>query len=301
MSLPATMQRLLRRLLSILGLSAICLGATSGSCSFFGIRGDAEITVDLAAMPAHRDIAQIVVGVRGLEFQKSDGGVEELLFRNVELIDLISLEDGERLRMFTDEELPEGDYVGVRLAFDENNPEDNFVLMDDGRDFDLTISQGDYAPIDFSVDDDRDDTAITLTLDARLSLSFDEDSDQFTLIPRLRSVTSDDAGQISGSVTASCSAGGSMIDGAVYLFQGDVEPDDADGNGVEPYATAPVVSALLGTQFSYALRFLPEGDYTIALTCRGDDEDPATDDNLRFQNAASIKLRRRQQLTHSIG
>lgn len=294
------MKQLPRRLLSPLGLCAITMGASSSSCSFFGIRGDAEITVDLASAPAHRDVAQIVAGIRGLEFQKSDGTAEELLFRDPEPVDFIELGAGNPLRMFTDEELPEGNYVGARLVFDDT-ADDAFVRLDDGREFDLTISQGDYAPVDFSVDDDREDTELTLTLDARLSLSFDDNANRFSLVPNLRSVDSADAGQISGSVNASCASGRSLIDGAVYLFQGEVEPDDADGNGVEPYATAPVVSLQLGTQFSYAFRFLPPGDYTIALTCRGDEEDPSSDDDLRFQSVADIRLRRREQLTHPIG
>lgn len=298
-------QQFLPRLASTLGMCALCLGATSGSsCSFFGISGDAEITVDLSsAAPADRGIVQLVAGVRGLEFQKSDGSTEDLLFDDSEAVDFMSLDGASPLRMFTDEELPEGDYTGVRLLLDTNNADDAFVTLDTGEDFDLLLSEGDFAPIDFSVDDDsddNDDASITLTLDTRLSLSFDDD-DQFTLTPYLRSAPSDDAGQIAGSVTASCPSGTSLADGAVYLFQGDVEPDDRDNGGVEPHATAPVISSQLGTQFGYVFRFVEEGDYTIALTCRGDEEDALLNDDLDFQNAADVQLDSDQNLTHDIG
>jgi hypothetical protein len=296
-------QQFLPRLASTLGMCALCLGATSGSsCSFFGISGDAEVTVDLSsAAPADRAIVQLVASVRGLEFQKSDGSTEELLFRDTEAVDFMSLDGTSPLRMFTDEELPEGEYTGVRLLLDMDDAEDAFVTLDSGEDFDLLPSAGGYAAIDFSVDDDSEDASLTLTLDMRLSLSFDDLDDEFTLTPYLRSAPSDDAGQIAGSVAANCPSGTSLADAAVYLFEGDVEPDDRDNSGVEPYATAPVVSSQLGTQFGYVFRSVAEGDYTIALTCRGDEEDALLDDDLDFQNAADVQLDRDQNLTHDIG
>lgn len=295
-------QQRLPRLSATLGICAICLGATSESCSFFGISGDAQITVDLSiSPPADRGIVELVAGVRGLEFQKSDGSTEEILFQDDEVVDFMSLDGTSPLRLFTDEELPEGDYTGVRLLLDIDNADDAFVTVDTGESFDLALSDGTYATIDFSVDDDSEDASITLTLDTRLSLSFDDDNDRFILTPYLRSAPSDDAGQIAGSVSVGCPTGSSLPNGAVYLFEGDVEPDDRDNNGVEPYATAPIVASQLGTQFTYVFRFVAEGDYTIALTCRGDDEDPTTDDDLRFQNTADVQLSRDQNLTHDIG
>lgn len=291
-------QQFLPRLTATLGMCAICLGATSDSCSFFG-NGAAQITIDLSsASPANRGIVQMVARMSGLEFRKSDGSTEELTFSDTELVDFMSLDGTSPLRLFTDEELPEGDYTGVRLTFDTDNADDAFVTLDTGEDFDLVLSSGSYAPIDFSVDDDNEDGAFVLTLDARLSLSFDDGDDQFTLTPYLRSAPSDDAGQISGTVSVGCPAGSSLADGAVYLFEGNVEPDDRDNIGVEPYATAPILSS--GTQFSYVFRFVAEGDYTLAVTCRGDEEDPATDDDLRFQNAADVQLDRDQNLTFDI-
>lgn len=300
--LSSMIQQFLPRLATTLAICVICLGASSsGSCSFFGISGDAEITVDLAsAAPADRDIVQLVAPVLGLEFQKSDGSTEEMLFNDAEAVDFMSLDGTSPLRLFTDEELPEGNYTGVRLLLDTDNADDAFVTLDTGEDFDLLLAAGDYVAIDFTVDDDGEDASITLTLDARLSLSFDDDTDEFTLTPYLRSAPSDDAGQIAGSVNVSCPSGSSLAEGAVYLFEGDVEPDDRDSFDVEPYATAPILSSQLGTQFAYVLRFVAEGDYTIAVTCRGDEEDSASDDDLRFQNVADVQLDRDQNLTHDI-
>ena len=76
----------------------------------------------------------------------------------------------------------------------------------------------------------------------------------------------------------------------MYLFAGaDVVPDDIDGTGVEPFATTGVVDPGTGA-FSYALRFLSAGDYTLALTCRGNEDVPGADDDLEFGNIQNVRI-----------
>ena len=58
-------------------------------------------------------------------------------------------------------------------------------------------------------------------------------------------------------------------------------PDDLDGLSPEPLATTRVGEPL-SAQPRYELRFLPAGDYTLALTCRGDEDLLGVDDNLDF-------------------
>jgi hypothetical protein len=78
--------------------------------------------------------------------------------------------------------------------------------------------------------------------------------------------------------------------GAVYLFSGaNVVPDDLDGAGAEPLATTRVVDSNI-TSPGYALRFLPAGNHTLALTCNGDDDVLAVDDGLVFRNVTNVQL-----------
>jgi len=77
----------------------------------------------------------------------------------------------------------------------------------------------------------------------------------------------------------------------VYLFAGrDVAPDDLDGAGAEPYATTGVTDATDAGAARYALRNLEPGDYTIAVTCRGDVEVLGQDDDLRFRGTRNVAL-----------
>ena len=130
-----------------------------------------------------------------------------------------------------------------------------------------------------------------MMLDLRQSLSFNDNDDEYTFTPVLRAVRTDEISRIEGDLTVTCPSGSSLSEGAVYLFQGeDITPDDLDNSGVEPYATAPVFTSNNNTTFFYSLRVLPQGKYTMALTCKGNDDDPATDEDLAFRNVVNVDL-----------
>ena len=101
-----------------------------------------------------------------------------------------------------------------------------------------------------------------------------------------------DAALVQGAVSTTCPAGTSLIlGGAVYAFAGaDVTADDLDGATPEPYATTGVVLNSDSGQFSYALRFLPAGDYTLALTCRGNEDELGADDELEFGDGVNVTI-----------
>jgi hypothetical protein len=258
-------------------LTVAALGLLLSGC-------DPQFTADLATdPPADPDITAVQVNLRGLEFRQADGGSPTLKFRSGERVDLLELWSGrEPLRLFTDEELPAGQYTGVRLLFDDDV--DRNLVATRESDFPLVLEDGDFAAIDFKVEEDEDnEEAFTLMLDLRQSLRFDGTDEEYTLVPRLRAVRTKDAARIEGDVTFSCPTGTSLsTGGAVYAFKGqDVQPDDLDGVTPEPLATTRVDDSLL-VRPRYELRFLPAGNYTLALTCRGDEDLLGVDDSLDF-------------------
>ena len=276
------------RLISRRGIALTALLAISAL--LVGCEG--AVTVDLSTeAPARREIQQVVVSIVGLEFRTSGGGTQRLEFRDSTSFDLLDSVDGNPLRMFTDEELPDDQYTGVRLLFDTDDEGAQVVTLNGGV-FPIVYADGQYADVNFEVDEnDSSNESLVLTIDLRQSLTFDDDENEYTLTPVLRSVRTEDAGQISGTVTISCPGSSSLVTGgAVYLFRGeDVTPDDVDRTGVEPFATTAVTNPVGGTG-GYTLRFIPEGDYTVAATCRGNEEDPADNDELDFRGADSVQL-----------
>lgn len=278
--------------LSTLGVLALLAGC------------EGEVTMDLATeLPADPNITQVVANIRGLEFTTSSGGTKTLEFNDSEQLDLIDYaDDNGVLRLFTSEQLPEGNYTGVRLLFDEDRADDAFVATTAGTQFTLNINAGDYASLSFNVKDNESDReSFTLLLDLRKSLSFNDDDDEYTLTPVMRSVNTSEMSRIEGNVSVTCPAGDSLERGAVYLFDGnDVTPDDIDGSGVEPFATAPIFTSTTGGSFFYALRYLPAGDYTLALTCSGNDEEPSTDEDLGFRNVINVNLDDSETITRDL-
>ena len=253
---------------------------------------DGRFTADLGTeVPADPQIAQLRVSLLGLEFRKEDGAAATLEFSAGEPLDLLDLSTGEPLRLFTGEQLSSGRYTGVRLLFDEGD--DPTVTTTGGDVFPVVLVDGAFAVVDFTVkDDESSQESLTLTLDLRQSLAFDEVEDEYTLIPHLRAVRSGDAAQIAGGVNVACPAGTSLIlGGAVYLFVGtDVTPDDIDGVAPEPYATTAVLPDANSGELAYALRFLAPGDYTLAPTCRGNEDEPDADDDLEFGDAGNATV-----------
>ncbi len=274
--------------------AAAALGLVLAGC-------EANLTADLATdPPADPDISGVQVNLLGLEFRRDSGTTRTLEFRNGELVDLLDLQDGDPLRLFTDEELPAGRYTGVRLLFD-GDEDQNAVTTGDGG-FPLLLADGDFAAVDFKVvDDETSREKLTLLLDLRQSLSFEETADEYTLTPRLRAVRTDEAARIEGEVAATCPVGTSLATGgAVYLFPGrDVEPDDLDGTGAQPLATTSVVTAGVAG-FRYALRFLPGGNYTLALTCRGNEEVLVDNDDLGFRSGENVQIDSGEVLQHPL-
>jgi hypothetical protein len=248
----------------------------------------AELSTDPPADPA---IAQVQASLLGVELRMANGGTAKLQFNDAEPVDLLDVADGGPFRLFTDEELRPGDYTGIRMLFDSDA--DMFVTDTSGGEFPIQFAEGEFADVDFTVvEDERSDESLTLTLDLRQSLEFDDSDDDYTFTPTVRVVRTGDAARVEGTVSVTCPVGTTLADGgAVYLFEGeDVEADDLDGAGAEPYATTRVHPDASLTRFVYELQFLPAGDYTLALTCRGDEEEPGSNDDLGFRSLRNLSL-----------
>jgi hypothetical protein len=258
--------------------------------------GELALTMDLSVKPpADVNIQQVGTTLRGLEFQSSSG-VQTLEFTEGDPVDFMnfSASAGSSSRLFTDEDLPEGTYTGVRLLFDEDRSENaDFVVDGSGVQQELVITQGNYAEINLRVDEDEDssDESLTLTLDLRQSLRFNDEENRYELTPVLQSVRTEDAGQISGAVSAGCSE-----PAAVYAFEGDVEPDDIGSSSTALYVTTSVSTF----NAAYVLSFLPEGRYTLAVTCDATDEDPSTDDEIAFTSTTTVELEEAENLQQDL-
>lgn len=283
------------RLALLLGISSLLVGCES------------NVTLVLQVDPPVENLLSAEIGIAGVDFETSSGGVTSVEFDEVDFVDLVDLADGGRYLLIEKSAIGEGDYTGVRLRYDVEDGDDTArVVLADGDELELEISSSNaFAPVDFSlVDEDEAALELTLAIDLRLSLrdeDTDDDNNAYVLEPVSRAQEDQYGASISGDVSSSrvndCDVSGEAegYGVAIYLFEGeDVSPDDYDEVDADPIATTPVVLGSAGYQ--YSIDVLEAGDYTVALVCDAHLENPAIDndadgeDALDFRDEANVSL-----------
>lgn len=255
---------------------AICLCACESS-----------FDVQLVADPVDQ-IQRVTLPLDGVSLQTTDGQSRDLRLDDAVEVDLLQFELDNPYSLIGNAEIAEGSYRSIQLLIDADGAE---LQRLGGGVFPIDLATNTpFADIAFSVDDDSS-VSVDLALDLRLSLSERADN-RYRLAPVLRAVLSGDSAQVRGEVSAILLADPDCaIGAAVYLFEGlDIEPDERDGAGVEPIATAPVRNDPFSGLPAYRLGVLTEASYTLALTCDGEFEDGLDAANPEVQFIASYNL-----------
>ncbi len=111
----------------------------------------------------------------------------------------------------------------------------------------------------------------------------------YILKPAFRVLRVDELGALSGRVTNNTAmndenckdAVDPMAGKVVYVFAGEVTPDDIDGMDAEPLTTVDAIFDDISGDYLYRTVLEP-GEYTVALTCFGDLETATGDEDLKF-------------------
>lgn len=256
-----------------------------------------DLAVDLAGAPLEGAQA-VVLEVSGLQLLRSDGSSLSVPLDDGadDPVDLVALQQGRSLRLATRTDDFEGDYTGVRPQLRSSGA---YVQRADGSRYTLeVVRQPDYAPLKFSLERGE---ALSLLVTLPLPFSVSTAGDDYELRPVLSAVSRDDAARLGGDLALTllesdeCRAGRSTGRGvALYLYSGfdrsPVDYDETDSSTQRPLAYAPAQfeAALGGWRYSFPA--LTPGDYTLALTCQADQENPTRDDALRFLRQANVRL-----------
>jgi len=127
--------------------------------------------------------------------------------------------------------------------------------------------------------------SFTLDWDVRRALTNPVGLDGWNLGPAHRLIDMTEYGSLSGTVAdalvmdGSCTADAEGNGNVVYVYNGlDATPDDMGSPG-EPLTSAPVtVDETMAGAYTYTVSFLDPGDYTVAFTCQGLDDNSGTDE-----------------------
>ncbi len=235
-------------------------------------------TLNLNITDAPVDGAQnVYVQFSSVEVFSNTNGSQAFTFDPPKKIDLLALQGSASTALLDNATLPAGSYQWVRLGVDTADALDSYIVLDDGTSHELTIPSGTETGLklvqgfDVSVTGTAD---FTIDFDLRKSIHSTTPG-SYMLRPALRMLDNSEIGHIKGSVDGTLLSNncGTATSYAVYVFEGsDISPDDT-GSGTEA-----VTTSLLDDLNNYEAGFLNAGDYTLALTCQADLDDPAQDD-----------------------
>ncbi len=255
-------------------------------------------TLDVRITDAAVDGAShVVLEFRGIDLHSKDG-TQTFIYDTPRQLDLLDYQGGRFEVLLGPVEVPAGNYDWIRLRIGTAAAGDSYIEFGDGTRHELTVVTSDNVgvrvtqTVNVPVDDFK---SVTIDFDLRKSLR--ESGGNYSLTPVLRVVDSNDAGRIKALADPLFFAAPECANGAMaYVFSGNnATPVDISGGVSDPVTTAPFVKfSVTGLPDTYIadVVYLPEGDYTVALTCDGYLDLPDSSEVLTFltqQNATVIR------------
>ena len=277
-----------------------CSGQESAVSQGRGGDDVAQFSLNITDAPVD-GVTEVWIQITGYTIQLADGDAITGEFDPVN-VNLLSLQGNNSLNLVDQNTVPAGDYDWLRLHVNASldGVTDSYVTLLDGSTPEINIPSGSQSGLKintpFTLEADVE-TSKTIDFDLRQSLVL-TGSGQYQLRPTLRLVDDALAGTLIGKVDPAlvssaiqCSDADPDTYNVVYVFDGfDVVPDDIDGKNPDPVTSANVNWDAASGEYVYELGFLEEGDYTLALTCQADLDDPTTDDVIIFVNVENVTL-----------
>jgi hypothetical protein len=230
-----------------------------------------KVSMQITDAPVDGAVA-VYVQFSGVVFVAENEDKKEVIFDEPKRINLLDFQNGEVYSFLNEVELPAGRYNQIRLLVDTDENNDTIIELADGT-YELTIPSGDQTGLKlvsgFTVNTDET-VSFTLDFDLRKSITVTGNG-EYKLRPTIRIVDTTEAAFISGTIASGLCAADDQL--AVYVYEGDVSQPEDLGAEAEPLATASVA-----TDLTYTASFLAPGEYTLALTCDADLDDPEVDD-----------------------
>jgi len=277
------------------GSSGGIVGGTDSSGGGGSVSGRNGFTLQVTDAPID-GIFAVVLQINEVRLRKADGSWSDFPLETPKSIDLLQLQGRLTEDLLSDVSLPPGHYDEIRLVLD-GAPMANYVDLGVGGLSELKVPGGSSSGLKIKGDFfwwANAPMTMVADIDLRQSVKQVGKSGKYVMQPVVRLVNADEVGYlrawVSGLLLASrpdCSDNDVDTYNAVYIFAGhDVVPEDIDHSSnldVDPVATAPIRYVPMRVAYEYEAAFLPEGDYTIAVTCNADRDDlDRGGDDLKF-------------------
>ena len=275
---------------TLAGACLLALGACSNS-------SDSPSTLTLSIMDGPIESAEaVVVEFSGVVIKPAGGDEIEVIFDQAKSIDLLQLQNGNTAFLLENIELEPGRYNWIHLMVNDDSNRDDTYITVAGVKHELTIPSSSQTGLKLISGFDIDaggNSHFTIDFDLRKSVVHNVQG--YKLKPTLRLVDNSEAGHIAGTVDAtvlSTNNCGSTdtVAASVYVFSGSsITPDDV-GSPTPPLATSNVVYSTEDQSYRYKVAYLPEGDYTVALTCEASVDDAEANDDIAFVSSQNVSV-----------
>ncbi len=275
-----------------LGLATLAAGVIS-ACSSGDGRSTGTVSYSLMDRPID-DVTALYVTISEVRIKpQGDGPATELPMTSTPLtVNLLELNDENASVLVDEAVIDAGSYNWVELQIEDTNLADSYALT----------TSGGMVPVDVDVPSNRirlvsgfevgpnQAVRILLDWDVRAGLANAVGQERLLLRPAFRILDADEYGSISGTIADTTIAAepscqtvpDPAVGKVVYFFEGDVTPDDMDGNAPDPVTTADAVLDVTTSNYDYRAVLMP-GEYTVAFTCEGaldtDDGNPETSED----------------------
>lgn len=206
-------------------------------------------------------------------------------------VNLLALNDENASVLVDGAEISVGSYNWIELKIEDTDISESYAMTTAGGmvPVDVDVPSGKIRLVSgFDVGPNQG-LRFLFDWDVRKGLTEAVGQQRYLLRPAFRILNVDEYGSLSGTISAdtitmdaSCQ---DVVDPTmgkvVYIFEGDVTPDDIDGMDPDPLTTVDAVLNVATSDYDYRTILMP-GDYTVAFTCLGDTDDDGEDDELNF-------------------
>jgi hypothetical protein len=294
-------------LLGIHLLTACSSGGDADTTVAGGGRGGTEygfLNLSISDAPIDKAI-EVWVQFDGVELMPNSGSSDQdsiqIMFDQPMHINLLELQGSNSKPLLINEILPTGVYnwINLLITATKDGVMDSYIKLDDGSVHELDMPSESEVGLKIVGGLEvmaNKPIAKTIDFDLRKSIVMTS-ADDFKIKPALSLVSNEQSGSVEGTVklntltSSDCSDTDPETGNAVYLFEGfNVVPDDIDGIDPEPVASALVNLNRTTGDYEYSLGFIPFGKYTAVFTCQADNDDPASDEIIKFTKTKNINI-----------
>ena len=238
-------------------------------------------------------------------FSGVEVGSQQFDFDEPKKIDLLDLQGSASAPLLEGVVLDAGSYQGMRLKVVTDGDLDTYIVLDNDDAYELDIPSGSTSGLKLNRNFDisvNGTVNFTIDFDLRKSITVSSPNSgtpNYKLRPTLRITDNSEIGHVKGLVdgTLLTSVCGDNVSHAVYIFDGSGAVPNDENVEVSP-VISPVASSLLDDLGNYEIGFLNAGNYTLALTCTADLDDPELDDDFVFVQQANVTIESKNTTTY---